>query len=309
MKNGNLMRRPKYFAMFFSSPIFFIFWFFLVFLSNQSHSSQPITVVDFLGREVTLPKPAQRIIALAPHVVENLYSAGAYQKIVAAVEYSDFPEGASDLPRVGGAASISIEAIVKLQPDLVVAWTSGLGLENLRKLEALGVKVYASEPKTLDDIPKTIRDLGELSGTFETADASAKKFEKTRKELNEQHLKKTRRSVFYQVWSHPLLSINKNQMIHHVIELCGGVNIFSESIATTPKISAEAVLLHNPHVIITASKTQTADEALKRWSKYAKLSAVEKGHLYVINPDLISRPTARVLLGAKQICSAIGQSR
>src|SRR5690606_13076847 len=88
-------------------------------------SGEAASVQDYLGRTVSLDRPAARVIALAPHVVENLFAAGAGDTLVAAVDYSDYPAAARQLPRVGGFNSISLERVLSYSPDLVVVWVSG----------------------------------------------------------------------------------------------------------------------------------------------------------------------------------------
>ena len=115
---------------------------------------------DFAGREVTLEQPARRIVALAPHIVENLYSAGAGERLVGVVSYSNYPAQAAEIPEVGSYNAFSLEQIIALQPDLVVMWGSGNGMQSLDKLQALGIPVYVSELRQLADVPQSIRQAG-----------------------------------------------------------------------------------------------------------------------------------------------------
>ena len=98
----------------------------LLALYAAASAGQPVTVVDFAGRTVTLSQPAQRIVALAPHIVENLYSAGAGDRLVGVVSHSDFPETARALPVVGSFNAFSLEQIVASQPALILMWRPGV---------------------------------------------------------------------------------------------------------------------------------------------------------------------------------------
>ncbi|MGB5323814.1 MAG: ABC transporter substrate-binding protein, partial [Pseudomonadales bacterium] len=104
---------------------------------------------DYLGREITLAEPAQRIVALAPHIVENLFSAGLGDRIVATVNYADYPEAARSIARIGGFSHFSREAILAYRPDLVIGWATGYqGFGDLlAQLQALGVPVYVDDPR------------------------------------------------------------------------------------------------------------------------------------------------------------------
>ena len=130
----------------------------------------PVSVTDFTGHDVRLDHPAQRIVALTPHLVENLFSAGLGDRVVGAVRYSNYPSAAKAIPRVGGYNSLSLEAIVARKPDLVVAWAEGGSPDIVKRLRALGVAVYVDDPHRLAGIARTIRDLGVLGDTKRTAD-------------------------------------------------------------------------------------------------------------------------------------------
>ena len=136
-----------------------------------------ITVQDFAGREVTLTKPAQRIVALAPHIVENLYSAGAGERLVGVVSYSNYPQQAARIPQVGSYNAFSLEQIVALHPDLVVMWGSGNGMQALDRLQELDIPVYVSELRQLSDVPHSIRRLGQLAGTIAASEREARRIE------------------------------------------------------------------------------------------------------------------------------------
>ena len=131
-------------------------------------TAAPVVVMDDAGREVRLSSPARRIVSLAPHNTENLFSAGAGNKIVGVIAHSDYPPAARALHNIGAHPHISLEALVALAPDLVVAWASvSTQRELLQQLEAWGVAVYRSEPRSFEDILGNIEDLARLAGTRE----------------------------------------------------------------------------------------------------------------------------------------------
>ena len=111
----------------------------------------PISVKDDIGLTVVLPAPASRIVALSPSVVEVTYAAGAGDKIVATVEYSDYPASALKIPRVGGHSKIDLEAVIAAKPDLVIAWQSGNSPSAIEKIRQLGIPVYISQPHKMTD--------------------------------------------------------------------------------------------------------------------------------------------------------------
>lgn len=268
-----------------------------------------ISVTDFSGREVTLAKPAHRIIALAPHIVENLYSAGVGERIVGAVDYCDYPEAAKNIPRVGAISSFSLEAILALKPDLVVVWRSGRGGKVMEKLIRMGINVYASDPRSLSDVPKSIRDYGVLTGNQSVAEYAAKRFEAQYAELKNQYAEKSKVTTFYQVWNDPIQTLNGKHIISDVIALCGGQNAFADEPTLAPKVSVESILQTNPKVIIASGMGEERPEWLDMWKKWKQLQSVQCDNLFYVHPDLIQRHTMRILQGAETICRNLDIAR
>lgn len=266
-----------------------------------------IEVTDFAGRAVRLEAPAQRIVALSPHTVENAFSAGAGGKLVGAVSYSDYPEAARDIPRVGSYAAWSLESIVARRPDLVLIWGSGNSLDALPTLERLGIPVYVSEPRRLGDIPATLRAIGRLAGTGDVAEQRARAFERELVQLRERFGRKEPLSVFYQVWNQPLQTLNGEHFVSDVIALCGGRNVFADEPYLAPKISVESVLARDPQVILASGMDAARPEWLDEWLAYPTLRAVRDGALFFIHPDLLQRPTTRLLQGARQLCEMLAE--
>ncbi len=270
--------------------------------------AEPVSVVDFTGRTVTLPAPAQRIVALAPHIVENLYSAGAGDRLVGVVSFSNFPDAARDLPQVGSYNAFSLEQIVAARPDLIVMWGSGNGAGALEKLQRLGIPVYVSELRQLQDIPASIRLLGKLAGTEARSEAEALRLERGFEDLARRYSNARHVSVFYQIWHDPLQTINGEHLISQVITLCGGDNVFADVPTLAPRINLESVLERDPQVIVAGGMDSAHPEWLDDWHRYPGLRAL-RGGLLVVDPDLIQRPTARVLEGARDLCSQLQQVR
>lgn len=271
--------------------------------------SSAITVQDFAGREITLAQPARRIVALAPHIVENLYSAGAGDRLVGVVSYSNYPAQAVEILRVGSATAFSMEQIVALQPDLVVMWGSGNGMRTLTQLQELGIPVYISELRRLSDVPGSIRRLGRLAGTTAVSEREALRIEEELNTLQSRYIGRKQLGVFYQIWNEPLQTVSGEHLISEVITLCGGRNIFSDASSLAPRISLESVLLRDPDAIVASGMGEARPEWLDQWRNYPSLLAVRSGALFFINPDHVQRPTARVLLGAERLCRQLDSLR
>ncbi|TNF38120.1 MAG: cobalamin-binding protein [Gammaproteobacteria bacterium] len=267
-----------------------------------------INVVDDVGRTIVLEKPAQRIISLAPHATELLYVAGGDKQILAAVDFSDYPEQAQQLPRVGSYEKLDIEAILALQPDLVIAWQSGNPREQFQHLIQLGLNVFITEARRFEDVAENIRKFGVLLDTQAIANQQANDYLRELQQLRRDYQGRTAVRVFYQVWNEPLFTVNGEHLINKVIELCGGTNVFADLPVLAPRISVEAVIEKDPEVIIAGLNEQRHDW-LGNWQKWTGMKAVKNGHVYGVNADLIVRHTPRIVQGARRMCEQIDKVR
>ena len=267
-----------------------------------------IRVTDDAGKQVVLDRPARRIISLAPHITELLFSAGAGDAVVGVTEYSDYPAAAKSITRVGGGGSLDLEGIIALQPDLVVAWQSGNPDGQVKRLQSLGLTVFMSEPRQLEDVPDTLLRLGRLSGTDAVAAARAKDFNRHYEQLKKRYAQRQVVKVFYQVWEQPLMTVNGEHLISDVIRLCGGHNIFDSLPSLAPQIDFEAVLAADPEVIIVGADEKNSP-LLAAWQRWPKLSAVSHGHVYAIQRELLVRHGMRILDGAERLCVLLENAR
>lgn len=268
-----------------------------------------ISARDDTGRIVTLQAPARRVVSLAPHVTELLYAAGAGGAVVGAMEYSDYPEIAKSLPRVGGSAGLDLEAIVALHPDLVIAWQSGNPSWQVERLVNLGIPVFVTEPRRIDDVASLLERFGKLTGTEAVAQKAAGKFRRHEAQLRARYPGRPDVSVFYQILDSSLFTVSGRHLISDVIRLCGGKNIFAGLPGLTPRVDVESVLKNNPEVILASGYEPQWSEWLARWRAWPMLTAVARNNLFLIPPDLIERQGPRILEGADRVCAIFDQAR
>lgn len=268
-----------------------------------------VSVIDDESNKIVLDKPAQRIISLAPNITESLFAAGAGDKIIGAVSYSDYPAAAKKIPRVGGYPSLDLEKIVSLNPDLVIAWTSGNNKQQVQKIKDFGITVFFSEPRYPDDIAKTIQRFGVLAGTQNIADKAANDFLQHYHSLQKKFSDKKKIKVFYQIWNKPIMTISGQHLISDIIELCGGENVFSDLNTITPRISLESVLASNSEVIVSGGMGKARPEWIEEWKPWKTLPAVKNEQLYFIDPALMQRVGPRILQGADKLCEFLEQAR
>jgi iron complex transport system substrate-binding protein len=268
-----------------------------------------VSAVDSDGRRVSLERPAQRIVSLAPHATEQLFAGGAGGKLVAVSEYSDYPEEAKRLPRVASSAGVDLEQLLALKPDLVVAWRLEATAAALARLEALGLPVFYSEPRRLAQIPDSIEALGELAGTAATARPLAASLRAELKRLEAEYRSRRPVSVFYQISERPLMTLGGRQFVSDAIELCGGRNVFAESALMAPQVNIEAVLAADPEAIITARPDPSERSWHAFWARFPGMRAVQSGNLYAVPLNEMHRHGPRAVGATAVLCRHIDEAR
>ncbi|WP_439101105.1 helical backbone metal receptor [Congregibacter sp.] len=265
-----------------------------------------VQAIDAEGRTVTLSTAATRVVALAPHIVENLASVGALNTIVGTVQFSDYPEPATHIPRLGSVGAISLEGIVALQADLVVLWGSGTPAGLRAGIERLGLPYFVDEIRSLEDLRESLEALGTLTGNAEKGALVSKQLDSVLDDMapNRNTPDDHRPGVFLQLWDQPLQSIGKAHLLNEVIERCGGHSITGRIPGLAPQVSMEQVLTDNPALIIVESPAQA-----EHWKRYPQLRALRENRIIVINPDLLHRPTLRLLQGMETICTEVGHRK
>ena len=266
-------------------------------------------VEDDADREVCLDAPAERIVSLSPGATELIFAAGGGERIVGAVSYSDYPPEAEEIPRIGSYKRLDMEALLEREPDLVVGWASGNPTEQLERLQDLGLTVYLSEPRELEDVATTVERLGRLTGNAPTADQVAGDYREALAAIEDQYGNADPVRVFYQVWPDPLMTVNDDHLISQAAALCGGENVFGKLGSLTPRIDKESVLDRNPEAIVAGGMGEADETWLDAWRDFDSLEAVTQGNLFFVPPSSIQRPTPRLVEGTRTLCEQLERAR
>jgi ABC-type Fe3+-hydroxamate transport system substrate-binding protein len=259
-----------------------------------------------LGQISWAEKPQLRIVTLAPHITELFFEVGAGHLIVGTVDYANYPQAAKKIERIGGYNSVSVERILALKPDFIVAIPGSAMAPQIDKLAKLGVEVRYSDPVTAQQVADQLVRIGGWVDKKEQAKKVADEFIqgwqglKARYDSGVTHKPR----VFFQAWLKPLMTLNKDNLIHQVIELCGGENIFASLPMPVPHISIESVITASPDVIIY-SGPQESPEAIEYWNNWQSIPAVKSNRIYWVHADDLARPVPQILKGAKAVCQAI----
>jgi len=250
-----------------------------------------------------------RIVALAPHIVENLYAIGAGDLIVGTLDYADYPQEATKIERIGGYNGISIEKLLMLKPDMVIAWKSGNQAEDLAKIKRLGIELYLSDPRFIEGVASEILKLGQITGHIEQSKKVAETFTAKLNAIKVTQKDKTTLTGFYQLWPEPMMTVSKNTWINQLIETCQVTNVFANSDTDYPQISIENVIVTKPQVIIIPDEKSKRVMPTVNWQQWPEIPAVKYEQFISVNADLLHRFTPRMLDGLAQMCDKVDISR
>lgn len=276
----------------------------------MSDATRPaLRISDDTGRVVSLPRAPRRIVALAPSATALLFAAGAGERIVATIEYSDDPPAARRIPRIGDAQALDLERLLALRPDIVVVSEGITSALQIDRVDALGLPLYRTRAASLDALAASIRRLGKLNDTERVADIAARELERKLASLRERYATRQPLRVLYQVWNRPVYTIGGDHVITHALEICGGRNVFADQRVAAPAVSTEAVIARNPEVIVGTAPGDEAREWLASWRRFPSLQAVRDDHLLVFNDMRLDRMGPSAVDAAATLCELLDTAR
>lgn len=250
---------------------------------------------------------ARRIVSLAPNLTELAFAAGAGPRLVGVSEYSDHPQAARRIARIGDAFRIDYERVLGLRPDLVLAWESGTPVESIERLRALGLRVAVIRADSLAGVGGALTQVGREAGTLAAASAARARYEARRAALARQYAGRRRLSVFIEIGDQPLYTVSGRHLISEMVSTCGGDNVFAALPSLAPPVDVEAVVARDPQVILIADGTAAAARAA--WALWPGLTAVRQGTVLEVPADLVARATPRALDGLAAVCAALDSAR
>ncbi len=266
-----------------------------------------ISLRDDLGREVRLGKTAGRIVTMAPFLTELVFAAGAGERVVGVSAFSDHPGAARKLPQVASAVHVSMESLVALKPDLVLAWQDSIRREDVERIAGFGIPVFVARARKLEDVPRLLGIVGRLTGR--DTGALARDFEQRLERLRRENAGKPRIAAFLEVWHRPLTSIAGAHFMSQALEISGADNVFRDAPTIAPQVSWEALYARNPRVIVGAGSARNEAEFRANWAERGALGAVKAGRLVFVDPDPLQRPTPRTPDGIADLCRQLDRFR
>lgn len=265
------------------------------------------TVTDQLGRSVEVPDHPNRIVALAPSITEILYTLEMEDLLVGATQFSNFPPVAGKLPKVGSYVRLDVEKIVSLQPDLCIAVKDGNPITVIRKLDSVGIAVYAVDPRNLEAVMETLLELGHLFDVGNRADrlvaGMADRIEKARVQSS---CVKHRPGVFFQIGITPIVSVGSATFLHELIVMAGGTNL-AQGPTPYPRFSKEQVIGLWPDVMIITSMAREAvfEQVKAEWQQWQAIPAVKYNRIHLVDSDIFDRASPRLVEGLEILARLI----
>ncbi len=281
----------------------------VVLLLFVSSPAAALTVRDMLGREVALPAPPQRIVSLVPSVTEIVFALGGEARLVGRTDFCDYPAAALAKPSVGGMVNPSLETLVTLKPDLVVATDEGNREETIRQLTRLRIPVYLVHANRVGETLDLISRVGAL--TERQAEVSRVSGEMLRRieAVKNAVAPFPRRRVLYVLWPDPLIVPGRESMLTELIEIAGGASITATDGEAYPRFSLEAAVARAPEVIILADHSTGASTAGRaapeKWKQLTSVPAIQAGRLYSADLSILHRYGPRVPDGIETLARFI----
>ena len=272
-------------------------------------AADTVSVIDDAGRTVSLPHPARRIISLLPATTETLFALGAGDRVVARTDYDTDPY-ARHLPSVGGGLDPSLETLLGLHPDLVVAWETAGEAQLRERLEALGIPVFAVQTQDTTGVFANVRRLGHLTRQDSAADSLARSIRADLAAVRASVAGRSSPSVLYLIGADPPMTPGPNSFIAQLIGIAGGRMVFPELVSEWPQVSTEEIVRRQPERVIwpvAGSDSQRMRDALRTLAGpgWRELRAVRCGQVAFVEPDLLHRPGPRIALAARELRDAI----
>ncbi len=298
-----------------SSFLLFLLIFLAILLAScveSNHSNLNINntliVEDDFGYKIVIKGVPSRIVSLAPSNTEILFALGLGDKIVGVTDYCNYPPQALNKTKIGGYSTINIERVIALKPDLVVA-AYGNGRETVETLRKFNITVVALNPKNVKDIERDILLLGKITGTEDNATKLVRWMEEKIEYVKKKVKGRKKVSVAHILWHDPIWVSGKNTFIDEVISIAGGYNVFD--FEGWKIVSIEDLIEKNPEVIIVSSgsgmggKRDVVYEWVVSDERLKGIDAVKNNRVYVVNADIISRPSYRIVFAIEKVAKLL----
>lgn len=277
--------------------------FLIVFCAAIAEASYPLKVQDDLGNVVTIPRKPMRIVSLAPSTTEIIFALGAGDRLVGRTDFCDYPAEAADVPSVGGYSDPSVESIMAVRPDLILA-SFGSPKDMLDHLKNLGIPVVGYDPQNIADIYRVVWEIGKVIGTEGSAAIQVKQMQDRFIAVEKLVANASRPKVFWEVWHDPIYTAGGDTYINDLIKTAGGINMAADT-KGWPVYSLEMLLVKNPDIYIATQDQWAIPGNIPGRPGYNQMNAVKNGRVYILNANNVNRPSLRLVDGLDEVVRAI----
>jgi iron complex transport system substrate-binding protein len=248
------------------------------------------TLRDELGRDVTLPDHPHRIVCLAPSITDMVFAIGRGDDIVGITDYTKYPPEAQKKPSVGGVIDPSLEKLVSLHPDLVLAIGDLNPADLVRAIENLGLPIFVVRPDGLHDIYRSLANVGKAIDAEQQASALIARLQAREAAVRRQVAGKNRPTIFFLLWADPIMTAGQGAFITELIETAGGKSVTADLSTKWPRLSLEAVLARQPEYLLLVEGSNVTLESLRRRGNWTRLDAVRNAKVFYAD-DRIELPS------------------
>jgi iron complex transport system substrate-binding protein len=266
---------------------------------NISAEGEERLLTDETGRKVKIPHSPKKIVSLAPSITETLFALGLNEEIAAVTDFCDYPAAVLTKPKIGGFVNPDVERIVSLRPDLVIGIRDGNRMDTVHRLNDFGFPVYLIDPRGFDGVMLTVKNVGEIVGRQEEGRRISRNMLLKKKETMALTQSLSKPKVFFQVGDAPVVTVGRETLADDLIRLAGGRSISENESMSYPFYSIETILSRAPEIIIISSMESSKDYSnlVKKWQNWTTIPAVKMNAIYVVDSNLVDRPTPRIEKG------------
>jgi ABC-type Fe3+-hydroxamate transport system substrate-binding protein len=266
-----------------------------------------IRLTDDRGRALALVGRRQRIVSLVPAATEILFAIGAGDRIVGRTRYDVHPAAARDVPSVGDGLRPSIELVTARNPDLVVLFAGPDNSGVAAALERIGIQVLAVRHNSLPDLERNILRLGQVTGCRVAAEELLDRIRDGLEGVAAATRRQPVRSVYYDVWADPPITVGHGSYLDSLLTLAGGRNVFSDLAAPSPQVSLESIAVRDPELILwpVSAEVRADDPAPLDRPGWATIAAVGRGAVRTVDSDLMHRLGPRIVEAAAALATAL----
>lgn len=263
-----------------------------------------LALLATLSHAALAAQPALRVVTTAPSLSDIMIELGAAEQVVGILDGGPRPPELADVPSLGRQGQLNLEALLALQPDLILLWPDGLGPALHARLRELGIPLIETQPHSLSELATQLAVIGRAVGRAEAGERLAHTMRAEIAELRTRYARAEPLTVFYQVWDRPLYTLGGRQIISDALRLCGARNVFEDLSLPAPQVSVEAVLARDPQVILVGDAHLATD-----WQRWSHLRAVQAQQVWAVPDSRLVRPSFQMLAATRQLCAQLARAR